>query len=245
MFFHQSIKGNLLPHRSLCLTYDDGPREDGPGASTLELAEYLFAEGISAAFFVLGKHVEQYPKVLPELARMGHVIGNHTYSHVGLVDHLARGGDVIEEVVKTDLLLAPLLPSGRGYFRPPYGSWRSRTEAGEMEVSLVADLLNGCRLLDHYTGPFNWDISGEDYRYWEEERKPEECAERYLDLVEQVGRGIVLLHDSSETEGKKNRALELTRILVPLLKQSGYRFVPLHQIPTDLTDPRVETFHGS
>jgi peptidoglycan/xylan/chitin deacetylase (PgdA/CDA1 family) len=233
MFFHQSLKGNLLPQRSVCLTYDDGPREAGPGASTLELAQYLFAEGISAAFFVVGKHVEQYPNVLPELVRLGHVIGNHTYSHVGLVDHLERGGDVINELVKTDLLLAPFIQAGRSYFRAPYGSWRSKTELVEMEVSFVANLLNDCRLLDHYTGPIGWDVSGEDYRYWEENRKPDECAEKYLELVEQMGRGIILLHDSSETEDgqKRNRSLELTNILVPLLKQRGYCFVPLNEIP--------------
>ncbi|MGH7192455.1 MAG: hypothetical protein ACREJM_02855, partial [Candidatus Saccharimonadales bacterium] len=47
------------------------------------------------------------------------------------------------------------------------------------------------------------------------------------------GRGIVLLHDSSEEDDvrPRNRTFEMTRLLAPRLKARGYRFVRLDEIP--------------
>src|SRR5207302_5989283 len=96
MFLHADIKGNDLPRKTLCLTYDDGPGEssdDGVGPQTKALGEYLFREGISATFFVIGLHAERHPHVLRSLVRHSHTIGNHTYSHPGLVALVEAGGD--------------------------------------------------------------------------------------------------------------------------------------------------------
>src|SRR5262249_25466503 len=59
--------------------------------------------------------------------------------------------------------------------------------------------------------------------------------------AERVGRGIILLHDSSEEEEgrRRNRTLELTRLLVPALKERGYRFVRLDAIPQVRSAVRV------
>ena len=72
MFLHADIKGNDLPARTLCLTYDDGPGEscgDGAGPRTEALGEFLSSEGIRAIFFVIGAHAERHPHVLRSLAR--------------------------------------------------------------------------------------------------------------------------------------------------------------------------------
>src|SRR5438477_6406658 len=101
MFLHADIKGIDLPHRTLCLTYDDGPGETvdgGPGPQTSELGDYLAEEGIAATFFVIGRHAEQHPATLGRLHRAGHTLGNHTYSHPGLVALAEAGGDVISEI---------------------------------------------------------------------------------------------------------------------------------------------------
>jgi peptidoglycan/xylan/chitin deacetylase (PgdA/CDA1 family) len=67
MFFHKDLKGNDLPPKTLCMTYDDGP-----GPHTLELGRYLFAEGIRAAFFVIGRHAEEKSDVVAQLSAWGH-----------------------------------------------------------------------------------------------------------------------------------------------------------------------------
>jgi hypothetical protein len=62
---------------------------------------------------------------------------------------------------------------------------------------------------------------------------PEECAARYLAVTEDAGRGIILMHDSSEKAEQitLNRTMELTKLLVPALRERGYRFARLDAVP--------------
>ncbi len=230
MFLHADIKGNDLPAKTLCLTYDDGP-----GPQTEELGEYLNREGISATFFVVGRHAEKYPHVLRSLARQGHTIGNHTYSHPGLVALAESGGDIIGEIA-ADRCDHPRVERRKAeIFSRPYGNWRQidPETAADKGVSIVANTLNASGRFDHYVGPVNWDISAEDFAFWRRGDSAEEAANAYLKLIEQIGRGIVLMHDSSDEEivRRQNRALELTMLLVPELKRRGYRFVSLAELP--------------
>lgn len=227
MFFHQDIKGRHLPAGTLCLTYDDGP-----GAHTLELGRYLFEQGIAATFFVVGRHAEAHPDVLPRLQGWGHLIGNHTYSHPGLVALALSGGDVIGELSRTDRIIRPYVSTEKTYFRAPYGSWREKIAPDsdvDKDTSIIADILNRDGRFTDYVGPVNWDISAEDFACWSRGDSPEECANRYLTETERVGRGIVLMHDSSEDEDarRKNRTMQMTKILVPLLQERRYRFIRL------------------
>jgi peptidoglycan/xylan/chitin deacetylase (PgdA/CDA1 family) len=230
MFYDQDLKGADLPPKTLCLTYDDGP-----GPDTLELGRYLSAEGIAATFFVVGRHAEGRGDLLAQLRALGHRIGNHTYSHPGLVALAEAGGDVVDEVARTDRLIRPHVPDGPVFFRAPYGNWRQkRPETGlDLDESIVAGVLNRSGRFPEYVGPVNWDISAADYDFWRCGATAEECAAAYLDKMRLVGRGIVLMHDSSEDPEvrPRNRTLEATRILVPALKAEGYRFDSLDRIP--------------
>jgi GT2 family glycosyltransferase/peptidoglycan/xylan/chitin deacetylase (PgdA/CDA1 family) len=231
IFHHRDLKGDDLPRGTVCLTYDDGP-----GADTLELGRYLFDEGIAATFFVVGSHAETQRHVLAQLQQWGHLIGNHTYSHPGLVSLALSGGDVVGELQKTDAIIRPYVSSTAILFRPPYGNWRERTPEGDADrdTSLVADLLNASGQFDDYIGPINWDIVAEDWACWREGVAPEECARRYLAETERVGGGILLMHDSSEDEDlrSRNRTMPMTKLLVPRLKERGYRFVRLDAVPS-------------
>ncbi|HJT30573.1 MAG TPA: polysaccharide deacetylase family protein [Pirellulales bacterium] len=239
MFRHHGIYGRDLPEKTLCLTYDDGPGENGagrPGPNTSELGRYLYDEGIAATFFVMGKHGEQYPQTLARLHAWGHLIGNHTYSHPGLVKLTLDGGDVVDELARTHEIIRPHVDGDVVYFRPPYGNWRQKSRPDGPEDaprSIVAAALNRDGRLPNYVGPILWDILAEDWECWRQCVSPEECAARHLQAIERVGRGIVLLHDSSEEDDvrPRNRTCEMTQLLVPQLKARGYRFVRLDHIP--------------
>jgi peptidoglycan/xylan/chitin deacetylase (PgdA/CDA1 family) len=231
MFYHQDLKGDDLPPRTVCLTYDDGP-----GPHTLELGRYLNSEGIAAVFFVIGCEAERRLEVLQQLASWNHTIGNHTYSHPGLLNFLKAGGDVRQEVVRTDAIIRPYHRGRPGLLRPPYGNWRDKSHPSGPEdapTSAVAERLNGDRRLGHYVGPIKWDIVAEDWACWEQGIDPEEAARRHVEAIEPIGRGIVLMHDSSEDPGQRarNRTMEMTRLLVPMLKHRGYRFVSIEEAP--------------
>ncbi len=90
-------------------------------------------------------------------------------------------------------------------------------------------------------GPVGWDIDRFDWNCWRSGASAEECGQQYLAAIEEAGRGIVLLHDSSETEAMRNGnlAFEMTRWLVPQLEERGYRFVRLDQVPGVASAGRV------
>src|SRR5579875_1615816 len=149
MFFHNDIKGDGLPPRTVCLTYDDGPGAttgDGPGPRTEELGDYLSSRGIPATFFVIGRHAEAHRELLGRLRGWGHLIGNHTYSHPGLVSLAASGGDVIGEIARTDEIIAPYVDAEVKFVRAPYGNWRETEESEGISrdepISIVARALN-------------------------------------------------------------------------------------------------------
>jgi peptidoglycan/xylan/chitin deacetylase (PgdA/CDA1 family) len=230
MFYHHDINGADLPPRTLVLTYDDGPGRDTP-----LLARFLASESVQAAFFVIGRHARQFPGAMHTLRDLQHVIGNHTDNHLGIVDLVARGGDVVEEVSRADREIRPF--AGQViYFRPPYGSWRNEEPSanGRPEVSAAADILNRSGRFNDYVGPIMWDITGGDWGCWERGDTVDDCLNRYLEEIELIGRGIVLMHDSSETPefAARNQTFAATKRLVPDLKRRGFRFVSLDAIPT-------------
>lgn len=128
MLLDHDINGAELPPGTLCLTYDDGP-----GPFTRELGRYLFEQSIPAAFFVIGRLAQRNRHLLGELRDWGHRIGNHTWSHPGLVQLASTGGDVVAEVVRTDEVIRPFA-SGPLMIRPPYGSWRPETDPSPCSV---------------------------------------------------------------------------------------------------------------
>lgn len=239
MFFDLDIKGNLLPPKTICLTYDDGPGATvGPGAGprTRELGHYLFEQGIGATFFVIGRHVEQHPGLIEQLQAWGHLIGNHTYSHPGLVSVATRGGDVIGEIAKTEALIHKAVTGPVTFLRAPYGNWREKVSPDsdvDKRTSIVAELLNQSGRFPHYVGPINWDISSLDWEFWGRGDSAAQCATNCLACIEQKGSGLLLMHDSSENASVRaqNRTEETTRLLVPMLRERGYHFIRLDAIP--------------
>ena len=62
-----------LPHKTLTLTFDDGP-----GPRTLELARCQLMKVFQPTFFVLASAAQQRQEVLSELQALGHIVANHT-----------------------------------------------------------------------------------------------------------------------------------------------------------------------
>lgn len=233
MFSLSPFNGTSIAAKTLCFTFDDGPGEtngDGPGPKTLKLAEYLHAESIQAAFFCVGKFIDLHLDTIARLDALGHIVGNHTYTHPNMVMLYESGGKkgCISEIEYTDELIRKIIPHKPVYFRAPYGLWKP-------ELSV---LMNGnLRHPSQYIGPFFWDIGGDDYKFWEEQRSAEDCAQSYLEEIENKKRGIILMHDSTadfKNMRLNNRTFETVKILVPILKERGYNFIGLDKIPREV-----------
>lgn len=113
---------SMADSKKIALTFDDGPHP----YYTEQLLDGLKERGVHATFFVMGKHVELYPELIERMSEEGHLIGNHTYSHIQLGKN---NGDVFkEELVKTNELIEELTGQEVQYVRPPYGTWDKKFE---------------------------------------------------------------------------------------------------------------------
>src|SRR6478672_1101350 len=66
-----------LADHEVVLTFDDGPR---PPMTSKVLAA-LAQECVRATFFLVGRSATEYPDLVKRIAREGHTIGHHTWSH--------------------------------------------------------------------------------------------------------------------------------------------------------------------
>lgn len=237
------VDGRAFPAKVLALTWDDGP-----DATTLQLANYLASRHISATFFVVhaweralsddpgeGRGVFEsgyaFLPVLGDLVAVGHRVANHTLNHVGLRETagaLAASHQLRENQSHID----PFLTNELRLFRPPGGGWGDFAEG----VVTRDDELN--RLL----GPIMWDVDGKD---WDasiscrDANVASECerfgsghalrikatvvASRYVNAIETAGHGIVLLHDRVGHVGS-TYSLDVARALIPQLEARGFVF---------------------
>ena len=111
LFEVRTIKTN---ENVVYLTFDDGPE---PGIVEFildELAKYNF----KATFFCRGDNAEKYLVLFHEVRKLGHSIGNHTYSHLSGITSSSH--DFINDVKKANAILNASL------FRPPRGFLRLR-----------------------------------------------------------------------------------------------------------------------
>lgn len=122
-----------LYRKSIALTFDDGPDP----RYTPKLLDGLAERGAKASFFLTGENAENYPELVERMQKEGHLIGNHTYSHLQLTgnnreqfrDELVRTNGIIKEITGEEVV----------YVRPPYGSW---DKSFEEELNMFPVLWN-------------------------------------------------------------------------------------------------------
>ncbi|NVJ22083.1 polysaccharide deacetylase family protein [Myxococcus sp. AM011] len=105
----------------LTLSFDNGPDPE----VTPRVLDVLASHGITAHFFVLGKHLGTAEgRRLVERARdEGHLVGNHSFTHAVPLGEDVRPDAVEAEIAATEALLAPL-GLGPKRFRPFGGGGR-------------------------------------------------------------------------------------------------------------------------
>lgn len=134
------VKDDFAEEKRIALTFDDGPHP----YYTEQLLDGLKERGVVATFFVTGEHAVLHPDVIKRMQEEGHLIGNHTYSHMQLTktnreafkEELIKTNEVIKEITGEDVL----------YVRPPYGSWDKKfeTELNMFPVLWTVDPLDWC-----------------------------------------------------------------------------------------------------
>lgn len=119
--------------RKIAITFDDGPHP----SYTAQLLDGLKERGIHATFFVTGEHAEANPEILKRMQEEGHLIGNHTYSHIQLTE---KNREIFrEELIRTNEIIEEITGEEVQYVRPPYGSW---DKSFEKELNMFPVLWN-------------------------------------------------------------------------------------------------------
>ena len=155
--------------QKIALTFDDGPHPK----YTEQLLDGLKERNVVATFFVTGENAENYPEIIRREQEEGHLIGNHTYSHIQLT---SRNREAFrEELVRTNAVLEEITGEKISFVRPPYGSW---DKSFEKELNMF---------------PVLWNIDPLDWC----SHNAECIAAR---VVEKAGDGdIILMHDYYDT----------------------------------------------
>lgn len=112
---------------SIAITFDDGPS----GRYTGRLLDGLKERNVKASFFLIGENAEENPVLVERIYKEGHLIGNHTYSHVQMT-HLSEEA-AVREIEKTDQVISAITGEHVAYMRPPFGAWQRELEV-RMEV---------------------------------------------------------------------------------------------------------------
>ncbi|WP_329219328.1 polysaccharide deacetylase family protein [Streptomyces sp. NBC_01485] len=154
--------------KCLALTFDDGP-----GADTARLLDILAANDAHATFFVVGQNAAAHPDLLRAMAKAGHEIGNHSWSHADLT----RLGptELREQISRTNDAVKAATGKNPTLLRPPYGAVNPAVKAAAgLPIAL-------------------WNYDTEDWKY----RDSTKVADSVLNNAKPGD--IVLLHDIHPT----------------------------------------------
>lgn len=102
--------------KQIAITFDDGP---DPEFTPLVL-DLLKKHHIKAAFFLIGKQIEGNEALLLRMIDEGHIIGNHSFSHVNHFGFKSTKA-VTEDLDKSAQIIENTTGKKPTLFRPPFG----------------------------------------------------------------------------------------------------------------------------
>lgn len=117
-------------HPKVAITFDDGPST----VYTEILLDGLKERGVKATFFLTGKEIQYSEDIVKRMSEEGHIVGNHTYSHIDL--KRTNYDTAKEEIEKTNECIKRVTGKTPQYIRPPYGDWDERL-LEETDMSIV------------------------------------------------------------------------------------------------------------
>ncbi len=199
-WYGRTFTGLPRGDKRIALTYDDGPNDP----HTLKLLDVLARNNVRATFFMIGQFARRRPDIVREVARAGHVIGNHTLTHPPLIFQSAA--QTRAELVECRAALSDTIGEHSNLFRPPFGGRRPATLRIARELGLSTVM---------------WNVTGYDWN-------APPAAEIESKVSRRVrGGDVILLHDGGHRAMGADRAQTVmaTDNLIRRYKDQGYEFV--------------------
>jgi peptidoglycan/xylan/chitin deacetylase (PgdA/CDA1 family) len=187
---------DFLRDHEIVLTFDDGPWPGHTPAVLKALAEQC----TKAVFFPIGKHAGWHPEILKEVAKAGHTIGSHTWSHKDLTK--LKPDEAKAEIEKGIAAVSIALgnkPVG------PFFRFPALRHPPEMVKYLG----------ERNVGIFSTDMDSFDFKI----HKPEQVIKSVMTKLAKHGKGIILMHDF------QHGTSEAVPELLKQLKAGGFKVV--------------------
>ena len=209
-WFGKAFHGLPRGSKQIALTFDDGPNDP----HTLNLLEVLAKHNVRATFFLIGRYVHQRPDIVREIAKQGHVIGNHTFSHPFLT---FQGGEGIrKEIQECQDAIRDAVGEHSNFFRPPWGARRPAVFRIVRQRGLE---------------PIMWNVTGYDWN-------APSAEYIYQKVIPKIrGGDVVLLHDGGHKAfgTDRSRTVEVVDRLIAQHKEQAHEFAT---IPEMMQRPR-------
>jgi peptidoglycan/xylan/chitin deacetylase (PgdA/CDA1 family) len=187
---------DFLRDHEVVLTFDDGP---WPG-NTERVLKALADQCTKALFFPIGKHAGWHPEILKEVARAGHTVGSHTWSHKDLTKMTPDEAKAeIEKGIAAVSIALGNKPVG------PFFRFPALRHPPEMVKYLG----------ERNVGIFSTDLDSFDFKI----RKPEQVIKSVMAKLAKHGKGIILMHDFQHATS------EAAPELLKQLKAGGFKVV--------------------
>lgn len=168
---------------------------------TDELLKILREYNLKTTFFLCGRWIKDYPKVVQRIALEGHEIGNHSTTHPDMT-RIGRN-QVRRELMETHELIHQLTGQTSTVFRPPFGAYNN-------------DVIEVATECGYYT--VQWSVDSLDWK----ELTRDQIVGRVLSRVHN---GAIMLFHNNGTH-----TAQALRIIIESLLKDGYEIVPVSEL---------------
>jgi peptidoglycan-N-acetylglucosamine deacetylase len=197
-FYFNIVCSAKTEQKQIAISFDDGPLPE----FTPQVLQILKEYNVPAAFFCIGKRVQEHPELFKRIIEEGHLVGNHSYSHhlwfdLFSADKMYKDLQMMDDVMKKISGLKPRL------FRPPYGVTNPNLKKAVIKGNYI---------------PVGWSIRSLDTIIQDEQK-----------LLQKVTRllkpgAVILFHDTAKaTPG-------MLSAFIRQVKSSGYEIVRLDKL---------------
>ncbi len=204
-WYGRTFTGLARGAKQIALTYDDGPNDP----HTFRLLDVLANHNVRATFFLIGRYVRERGDIAREVAKAGHIIGNHTFTHPLLT--LKSAAEVRKELTDCRSALHDTIGTHSNLFRPPFGGRRPAVLHIARELGLE---------------PIMWNVTGYDWNAPPAAVIEQKCAKQIR------GGDVILLHDGGHKQmgADRSQSVIATDHMITRYKSEGYEFVTIEQM---------------